>query len=161
MKLRNYKCNDLPKHVLPTRAWRHQLSHQLDKVSGGRRSDYLLNNPWTVLNLQLHPAIHIWGYFAEMCNKSHWNLQRIYRLTVCNRPAFALSMRCRLSRSRPRVLRVTITVISYIYFHCKKYATLNLRPMCTFRQKLKHILHIHYSIITICVEGDRISFMKC
>ena len=55
---------------------------------------------------------YIWGYFAEMCNKSHWILQRIFRLTVCNRRAFALSRRCRVSRSGPRVFRETITVIS-------------------------------------------------
>ena len=55
---------------------------------------------------------YIWGYFAEMCNKSHWILQRIYRLKVCNRRAFALSRRCRVSRSRPRVSGETITVIS-------------------------------------------------
>ena len=54
---------------------------------------------------------YIWGYFAEMCNKSHWILQRIYRLKVCNRRAFALSRRCRVSRSRPRVSGETITVI--------------------------------------------------
>ena len=55
---------------------------------------------------------HIWGYFAEMCNKSHWILQRHYRLTVCNRRAFALSRRCLVSRSRPRVFRDTMTAIS-------------------------------------------------
>ena len=55
---------------------------------------------------------YIWGYFAEMCNTSHWILQRIYRLKVCNRRAFALSRRCRVSRSRPRVSGETITVIS-------------------------------------------------
>ena len=52
------------------------------------------------------------GYFAEMCNKTHWILQRIYRLTLCNRRAVALSRRWRVSRSRPRVFRETITVIS-------------------------------------------------
>ena len=53
-----------------------------------------------------------WGYFTEMCNKLHWILQRIYRLKVCNPRAFALSMRCRLSRSHPRVFHETITVLS-------------------------------------------------
>ena len=47
-----------------------------------------------------------------LCNKSHWILQRIYRLTFCNRRAFTLSRRCRVSRSRPRVSGETITVIS-------------------------------------------------
>ena len=47
-----------------------------------------------------------------MRNKSHWIQQRIYRLTVCNRRAIALSRRCWVSRSRPRVFRETITVIS-------------------------------------------------
>ena len=55
---------------------------------------------------------YMWGYFAEMCNKSQWILQRIYRLKVCNRRAFALSRRCRVSRSRPRVSGETIMVIS-------------------------------------------------
>ena len=49
---------------------------------------------------------YIWGYFAEMCNKSHWILQRIYQLT------FALSRRCLVSRSRLRVFRETRTVLS-------------------------------------------------
>ena len=49
---------------------------------------------------------YIWGYFTEMCNKSHWIPQRIYRLKVCNRRALALSRRC------PHVFRETITVIS-------------------------------------------------
>ena len=44
-----------------------------------------------------------------MCNKLHWIQQRIYR---CNRRAFTLSRRCRVSRSRPRVSRETITAIS-------------------------------------------------
>ena len=48
----------------------------------------------------------------KMRNKSHWIQQRIYRLTVCNRRAFAFSRRCWVSRSRPRVFRETITVIS-------------------------------------------------
>ena len=55
---------------------------------------------------------YIWGYLAEMCNKSHCIQQRMYRLKVCNRRAFALSRRCRVSRSRPRVSGETITVIS-------------------------------------------------
>ena len=55
---------------------------------------------------------YMWGYFAEMYNKSHWILQRIYRLKVCNRRAFALSMFFRVSRSSPRVSGETITVIS-------------------------------------------------
>ena len=54
----------------------------------------------------------IWSYFSEMRNKSHWIQQRIYRLTVCNRGAFALPRRCWGSRSRPRVFRERITVIS-------------------------------------------------
>ena len=54
----------------------------------------------------------ILGYFAEMGYKSHGILQRIYRLTHCNRRAFVLSIRCRLSHSRPRVFRETITVIT-------------------------------------------------
>ena len=52
---------------------------------------------------------YIWGYFSEMCNKSHWIQQRMYRLAVCNRCAFALSRRCRVSRSRPCVCRETVT----------------------------------------------------
>ena len=67
------------------------------------------------MHLLINPGLYLtynWGYFAEMWNKSHWILQRIYRLTVCNRRAFALSRRCRVSRSRPRVFRETITVIS-------------------------------------------------
>ena len=111
MKLWNYKVNDLRKNGLPTCAWRRQPSHQLEKVYEGRRPDYLLNSRGTVLNLQLRPS-YWWGYFKEMCNKLHWILQRIYRLKVCNPRAFALSMRCRLSRSHPRVFHETITVIS-------------------------------------------------
>ena len=111
MKLWNYKSNHLPANDLPTRAWSRQPSHQLDKVSEGRRSDNLLNNPGLYLTYNCAPQ-YIWGYFAEMWNKSHWILQRIYRLTVCNRRAFALLRRCRVSRSRPRVFCETITVIS-------------------------------------------------
>ena len=55
---------------------------------------------------------YIWGSFAEMCNKSHLFLLRIFRLKVCNRRAFPLSRRCRVSRSRSRVFRETLTVIS-------------------------------------------------
>ena len=55
---------------------------------------------------------YIWGYFREMCNKSHWILQRFYRSKVCYRRTFALSRRCWVSRTRPRVLREAITVIS-------------------------------------------------
>ena len=33
VKLSNYKSNDLPTNGLPTRAWRRQPSHQLDKVA--------------------------------------------------------------------------------------------------------------------------------
>ena len=79
------------------------------RVSEGWRPEHLLNNPGTVLYLQLRPSIYIWGYFSEMCNKSHWIQQRIYR---CNRRAFALSRRYWVSRSLPRVSRETITVIS-------------------------------------------------
>ena len=111
VKLWNYKSNDLPANGLPTRAWSRQPSHQLDKVSEGRRPGHLLNNPGLYLTYNCHPQ-YIWGYFAEKWNKSHWILQRIYRLTVYNRRAFALSRRCRVSRSRPRVFRETITVIS-------------------------------------------------
>ena len=64
-----------------------------------------------LLKLQLRSSIYR-GYFSEMRSKSHWIQQRIYRLTVCNRRAFALSRRCWVSRSRPRVFRETITVIS-------------------------------------------------
>ena len=124
VKLWNYKSNDLPANGLPTRAWSRQPSHQLDKVSEGRRPEHLLNNPGLYLTYNCHPQ-YIWGYFAEKWNKSHWILQRIYRLTVCNSRAFALSRRCRVSRrafalsrrcwvsrSRPRVFHETITVIS-------------------------------------------------
>ena len=111
MKLWNYKSNDLPANDLPTRAWSRQPSHQLDKVSEGQRPEHLLNNPGLYLTYNCAPQ-YIWGYFAEMWNKSHWILQRIYRLTVCNRRAFALLRHCRVSRSRPRVFRETITVIS-------------------------------------------------
>ena len=68
-------------------------------------------NPGTVLNLQFRPSIYM-GYFPEMCNKSHWILQRIYRLTDCDNRTFALSRCFRVSRSRPRVFHETITVIS-------------------------------------------------
>ena len=88
VKLWNYKSNDLPANGLPTRAWSRQPSHQLDKVSEGRRPGHLLNNPGLYLTYNCHPQ-YIWGYFAEKWNKSHWILQRIYRLTVCNRRAFA------------------------------------------------------------------------
>ena len=111
MKLWNYKSNDLPANGLPTRAWSRQPSHQLDKVSEGWRPEHLLNNPGLYFTYNCHPQ-YIWGYFAEKWNKSHWILQRIYRLTVCNHRAFALSRCCRVSRSRPRVFRETITVIS-------------------------------------------------
>ena len=56
---------------------------------------------------------YIWDHFAEMFNKSHWILQIIYRLKVCNRRAFALSRRCRVSRSCPRVSGETIGVFDW------------------------------------------------
>ena len=59
VKLWNYKFNDLPKNGLPTRAWRRQPSHQLDKVSDGRRPEHLVNNTVTVLKLQLRPSIYM------------------------------------------------------------------------------------------------------
>ena len=116
MKLWNYKFNDLPANGLPTRAWSRQPSHQLDKVSEGRRREHLLNNPGLYFTYNCHPQ-YIWGYFAEKWNKSHWKLQRIYRLTVCNRRAYALSRRCRVSRSRPRVFRETIGVFDWAIGH--------------------------------------------
>ena len=69
MKLWNYKSNDLPKNGLPTRAWRRQPSHQLDKVSEGRRPEHLLNNTGTVLKLQLHPSIYV-GLFLRNTTKN-------------------------------------------------------------------------------------------
>ena len=112
VKLWNYKSNDYPANGLPMRAWSPQPSHQLDKVSEGRWPEHLLNNPGLYLTYNCAPQ-YIWGYFAEMWNKSHWILQRIYRLTVYNRRAFALSRHCEVSHSRPRVFRQTmITVIS-------------------------------------------------
>ena len=111
----NYKWNDLPTNGSPTREWRRQPNPQFDKVSEGRRPEHLLNNPGTVLNLKLRPSIYIYilGYFAEICNRSHRILQRIYRLTDCNRRPFALSRRCRMFYSRPRVLRETQTAILF------------------------------------------------
>ena len=106
VKLWNYKSNDLPKNGLPMRVWRRQPSHQLNKVSKGRRPEHLLNSTGTALNYNCVPQ-YMWGYFSEMRNKSHWIQQRIYRLTVCNRRAFALSRRCRVSRSCPRVFHET------------------------------------------------------
>ena len=111
VKLWNYKSNDLPANGLPTLAWSHQPSHQLDKVSEGRRPEHLLNNPGLYITYNCAPQ-YIWGYFAEIWNKSHWFLQRIYRLTVCNHHAFVLSRSCRVSRSRPHVFHETIMVIS-------------------------------------------------
>ena len=70
MKLWNHKSNDLLKNGLPMRAWRRQPSHQLDKVSEGRRLEHLLNNPGTVLNLQFRPSIYMGLIISEMCNKS-------------------------------------------------------------------------------------------
>ena len=64
------------------------------------------------LTYNCFPQYIIWGYFTEMCNKSHWILQRIYRSKVCNRRAFALSRCCWVSRSRPRESGETVTVIS-------------------------------------------------
>ena len=54
---------------------------------------------------------YIWGYFAKMYSKSNWILQRIYRSKVCNRRAFALPRRCRVSLSSPSLSGETITVI--------------------------------------------------
>ena len=46
------------------RARRRQPSRQLDKVSEGRRPEYLLNNAGTVLKLQLRPSIYM-GLFLR------------------------------------------------------------------------------------------------
>ena len=108
MKLWNYKSNDLPKNGLPTRAWRRQPSHQLDKVSEGQSLKHLLNNTGTVLKLQLRPSINM-GLFIR---NAHWIQLRIYRLMVCNHRAFTLSRRSWVSRSCPRVFPDIITVIS-------------------------------------------------
>ena len=59
VKLWNYKSNDLRKNGLPTRAWRRRSNHRLDKVSEGRRPEHLLNNPGTVLDLQLRLSIYM------------------------------------------------------------------------------------------------------
>ena len=59
VKLWNYKSNDLPKNGLPMCAWHCQSSYQLNKVSEGRRPEHLLNNPRTVLNLQLRSSIYM------------------------------------------------------------------------------------------------------
>ena len=64
VKLRKYTSNDLPKNGLPTRAWRRQPSHQLDKVSEGRRPEHLLNNTGTILKLQLRPSVYM-GLFLR------------------------------------------------------------------------------------------------
>ena len=64
VKLWNYKSNDLPKNGLPSRAWRRQPSHQLDKVSEGRRPEHLLNNTGTVVKLQLRLSIYM-GLFLR------------------------------------------------------------------------------------------------
>ena len=43
----------------------HHVGNQTtDKVSKGRGSEHLLNNPGTVLNLQLRPAIYM-GLFHK------------------------------------------------------------------------------------------------
>ena len=115
MKLWNYKSNDLPKNGSPTRAWRRQTSHQLDKRQGvrGPKGRAFIASTQGLNSTYNYVSQYIWGYFPEMCNKSHWILQRIYRLTVCDRRAFALSRRCRVSRSRPRVFHETI-----MSYHC-------------------------------------------
>ena len=67
VKLWYYKSNNLPKNGLPTRAWRRQPSHQLDKVYEGRRPEHLscsLNSSRTILNLQLRPSIYM-GLFPR------------------------------------------------------------------------------------------------
>ena len=64
VKLWNYKSNDLPKNGIPTRAWRRQPIHQLDKVSEGRRPEHLLNNTETVPKLQLRSSIYM-GLFLR------------------------------------------------------------------------------------------------
>ena len=97
------KKNDLEKNGLPTRAWRRQLSHQLDKVSEGRRPEHLLNNPGTVLNLLTYNCVppYIWGYFSEMRSKSHWIHQRI-----CRQSVIAVQSRCQGAVGCIRLLHV-------------------------------------------------------
>ena len=110
MKLWNYKSSDLPRKAYP-RA--HDVASQAinsDDMCEGRWPEHLLITQGLYSTCNSIPQ-YILGYFVEMYNRLYRILHRIYRLTVCNCLAFALSRR-RVSRTRPRVFRETITVIS-------------------------------------------------
>ena len=85
-------------------------SQSTNSIRCPRGPEHFLTNQGLYLTYNCAPQ-YILGYFTEMSHKSHWILQRILRLTLCNRRAFALSMRCPGSRPRPRVFRETLTVI--------------------------------------------------
>ena len=90
---------------------------------------------------------YIWGFLVEMCKKSHWILRRIYRLIVCNRRAFLLSRRCRVTRSRPRVFRETITVI-WLWRH-------NNGPWDNAESIAAHSIAIPRTIGCITLSGNK------